>query len=63
MADLILKNKIEDMLTYMDARLENFPVAQRNGGMVPKIRSTGYDMLTVSEKIGNNHYNASTMRV
>ncbi|NLV58668.1 MAG: four helix bundle protein [Clostridiales bacterium] len=62
MGDLTLKHKIEEMLPYMDDRLENFPAAQRNGGLVPKIRSIGYDMLVIAEKIGNGHFNATTVR-
>lgn len=61
MADLILKQKVLDMLPYMEQRLANFPKEQRYGITV-RIRSAGYDMLELASDIGHGYYNVTTLK-
>ena len=61
MADLILKQKVLDMLPYMEQRLANFPKEQRYGITV-RIRSAGYDMLELASDIGHGYYNATSLK-
>lgn len=59
--DLILKEKVCDMLDYMRDRLKNFPREERSG-ITPRIRATGYEMLEIASDIGNGFYTATNLK-
>lgn len=59
--NLILKEKVADMLDYMRDRLKNFPKEERSG-ITPRIRATGYDMLEIASDIGGGFYNMTHLK-
>ncbi len=59
--DLILKEKVCDMLDYMRDRLKNFPREERSG-ITPRIRAAGYDMLEIAKDIGNGFYTMTNLK-
>ena len=59
--NLILKEKVADMLDYMRDRLKNFPRDERSG-ITPRIRATGYEMYEIASDIGGGFYNATHLK-
>lgn len=59
--DLILKEKVCDMLDYMHDRLKNFPREERSG-ITPRIRAAGYEMLEIASDIGNGFYTLTSLK-
>lgn len=59
--NLILKEKVCDMLDYMRDRLKNFPKAERSG-ITPRIRAAGYEMLEIAGDIGNGYYTMTNLK-
>jgi hypothetical protein len=60
-SNLILKEKVCDMLDYMRGRLKNFPREERSG-ITPRIRTAGYEMLEIAADIGNGFYTMTNMK-
>lgn len=60
-SNLILKEKVCDMLDYMRGRLKNFPREERSG-ITPRIRTAGYEMLEIAADIGNGFYTMSNLK-
>ena len=60
-SNLILKEKVCDMLDYMRGRLKNFPREERSG-LTPRIRTAGYEMLEIAADIGNGFYTMSNLK-
>lgn len=59
--NLILKEKVCDMLDYMRDRLKNFPREERSG-ITPRIRMAGYEMLEIAADIGNGFYTMTNLK-
>ena len=59
--DLILGEKVSDMLIYMKDRLKNYPREERSG-ITPRIRAAGYEMLEIASDIGNGFYTLTTLK-
>lgn len=59
--NLILKEKVCDMLDYMRGRLKNFPREERSG-ITPRIRAAGYEMLEIAADIGNGFYTMTNLK-
>ena len=60
-SNLILKEKVCDMLDYMRGRLKNFPREERSG-ITPRIRTAGYEMLEIAADIGNGFYTMTNLK-
>lgn len=59
--ELILKEKVCDMLDYMRDRLKNFPKEERSG-ITPRIRAAGYELLEIASDIGNGYYTQTNLK-
>lgn len=59
--ELILKEKVCDMLDYMRDCLKNFPKEERSG-ITPRIRAAGYELLEIASDIGNGYYTQTNLK-